>query len=69
MRHALRWTIMSVAVASSFGAAGAQNTPTPNAEDAEKNAFQTPTTGKDAPTSRAAARPNRGIPIRPLRVE
>jgi hypothetical protein len=33
------------------GSAYAENAPTPKPEDAERNAFQTPTTGKDGPKS------------------
>ena len=48
MRHLLKWTVISVFLASSLGPVIAQNTPTPKAEDAEKNAFETPTAGKSA---------------------
>lgn len=43
MRNASR-LIMALTLLS--GSAYAQNGPTPKPEDAEKNAFQTPTTGK-----------------------
>ena len=40
----------------------AQNTPTPNAEEAEKNAFQTPTAGKDAPDKSSGGKTKEGHP-------
>jgi len=48
MRHLLKWTVISVVLASSLGPAIAQNTPSPKPEDTEKNAFETPTAGKSA---------------------
>jgi hypothetical protein len=42
---------ISMAVIVNCGAAYAQNTPTPKPEDAERNAFETPSTGKDAAAS------------------
>jgi hypothetical protein len=48
MRHLLKWTVISVILASSLGPAIAQNTLSPKPEDAEKNAFETPTAGKSA---------------------
>ena len=46
MRHLL--TVISIVLASSLGPAIAQNKSTPKPEDAEKNAFETPTAGKSA---------------------
>jgi hypothetical protein len=42
---------ISMAVILNSGAAHSQNMPTPKAEDAERNAFETPTAGKTAPAS------------------
>lgn len=50
MKQILKSAAVSMALALCFNAARAQNTPTPKAEDAEKNAFQTPTTGKQDTT-------------------
>ena len=50
MRQIVKLTAISVALIVNFGAATAQNTPTPKPEDAERNAFQTPTAGnKNSP--------------------
>jgi hypothetical protein len=46
MRHLL--TVISIVLASSLGPAISQNKSTPKPEDAEKNAFETPTAGKSA---------------------
>jgi hypothetical protein len=46
MRHLL--TVISIVLASGLGPAIAQNKSTPKPEDAEKNAFETPTAGKSA---------------------
>ena len=52
MKNLLKIAAIPMALALCLGSAHAQNTPTPKPEDAEKNAFQTPTTGKkDAPDS------------------
>lgn len=48
MKRIVRLAVISAALAAAFGAASAQNTAAPKGEDAEKNAFQTPTTGKKA---------------------
>jgi hypothetical protein len=57
MPNLLRLAIVSAFVALSGGSVMAQsNTPTPNAEDAQKNAFQTPTAGKDAPDTRGGGK-------------
>jgi hypothetical protein len=40
---------ISLALIVDCGAAYAQNMPTPKAEDAERDAFQTPTAGKNVP--------------------
>jgi hypothetical protein len=53
MKTILKLVAVSVAMAVTFGSAHAQNAPTPKAEDAEQNAFQTPTTGKKATTGSA----------------
>jgi hypothetical protein len=47
MQHRLKWAVISVVLASSLCSAAAQNRPTPKSEDAEKNAFETPTTGRN----------------------
>jgi hypothetical protein len=50
MKQMLKLAAISVALTVNFGGAYAQNTPTPKREDAEENAFQTPTAGnKNAP--------------------
>ena len=49
MKQMLKLAAISVALTVNFGAAYAQNMPTPKPEDAERNAFQTPTVGKNAP--------------------
>ena len=46
MRHLV--TVISIVLASNLGPAIAQNKSTPKPEDAEKNAFETPTAGKSA---------------------
>ena len=56
MKQILGLVIISVAFAANVGAALAQNTPTPKAEDAERNAFQTPTAGKNAQDSSGDAK-------------
>jgi hypothetical protein len=48
MKQRLKLAAFSVALIVNFGAAYAQNMPSPKPEDAEKDAFQTPTAGKDA---------------------
>jgi hypothetical protein len=49
MKQMLKLAAISVALILNFGAAYAQNMPTPKPEDAERNAFQTPTAGKPDP--------------------
>jgi hypothetical protein len=49
MKQMLKLAAISAALIVNFGAAYAQNQPTPSREDAERNAFQTPTAGKNAP--------------------
>jgi hypothetical protein len=50
MKQMLKLAAISMALIVNFGAANAQNMPTPKPEDAEKDAFQTPTAGnKNAP--------------------
>jgi hypothetical protein len=51
MKRTLKRAAISMAVIVNFGAADAQNMPAPKPEDAERNAFETPTVGKDAPAS------------------
>jgi hypothetical protein len=46
MKNILKLAAIPAALFLCSGPAHAQNTPTPKPEDAEKNAFQTPTTGK-----------------------
>jgi hypothetical protein len=48
MNQMLKLAAISVALTVNFGAAYAQNTPTPKPEDAERNAFETRTAGKNA---------------------
>jgi hypothetical protein len=50
MKQMLKLAAISVALTVNFGAAYAENTPTPKPEDAERKAFETPTVGKNAPT-------------------
>jgi hypothetical protein len=45
----LKLAAISVAMVMNCGAIYAQNTPTPKPEDAERDAFQTPTAGKNVP--------------------
>jgi hypothetical protein len=49
MKQMLKLPAISVALIMNFGAAYAQNTPAPKPEDAERNAFETPTAGKNDP--------------------
>jgi len=49
MKQILKLAAISVALTVNFGAAYAQNMPTPKPEDAERNAFETPTVGKADP--------------------
>jgi hypothetical protein len=51
MKQMLKLVAILVALIVNFGAAYAQNTPAPKPEDAERNAFETPTVGKDAPAA------------------
>ena len=51
MKQMLKLLAVSVALTVNFGATYAQNKPTPKPEDAERNAFETPTAGKNAPGS------------------
>jgi hypothetical protein len=46
MKQMLKLAAISVALTVNFGAAYAQNMPTPKPEDAERNAIQTPRLGK-----------------------
>lgn len=50
MRQILKIAALFTALAFSIISAAAQNAPTPKPEDAERNAFQTPTTGKQGAT-------------------
>jgi hypothetical protein len=49
MKQMLKLAAISVALTVNFGAAYTQNMPSPKPEDAERDAFQTPTVGKNAP--------------------
>ena len=49
MKQMLKLAAISVALTLNFGAAYTQNMPSPKPEDAERDAFQTPTVGKNAP--------------------
>jgi hypothetical protein len=50
MKQMLKLVAISLALIVNFGAAWAQNTPVPKPEDAERDAFQTPTAGnKNSP--------------------
>jgi hypothetical protein len=49
MKQMLKLAAISVALTVNFGAAYTQNMPAPKPEDAERDAFQTPTVGKNAP--------------------
>jgi surface antigen len=64
VRQTLKLAAISVAVIVNLGAAFAQNTPTPKPEDAERNAFETPTAGKAATTSPKVTRIGSPMPIR-----
>ena len=48
MKQMLKLAAISVALTVNFGAAYTQNMPSPKPEDAERDAFQTPTVGKNA---------------------
>jgi hypothetical protein len=50
MKQIIQAATIALALALCINSAAAQNTPTPKPEDAEKNAFQTPTTGKQDAT-------------------
>jgi hypothetical protein len=45
------FAVAMIAITLGVGPAHAQNMPAPKPEDAEKNAFQTPTAGKQGPTN------------------
>jgi hypothetical protein len=49
MKQMLKLAAISVALTVNFGTAYTQNMPSPKPEDAERDAFQTPTVGKNAP--------------------
>lgn len=49
----VRLAVVMSTLAIAHSPAGAQNAPAPKQEDAEKNAFQTPTAGKQAPSERS----------------
>ena len=49
MKKMLKLAAISAALTGNFGAAYTQNMPRPKPEDAERDAFQTPTVGKNAP--------------------
>ena len=49
MKQMLKVAAISVALTVNFGTAYTQNMPSPKPEDAERDAFQTPTVGNNAP--------------------
>jgi hypothetical protein len=49
MKQVLKVATILMALIVNFGAAYAQNMPTPKPEDAERDAFQTPTAGRNDP--------------------
>jgi hypothetical protein len=53
MKQMLNLAVLSVTLMVNFGAAYAQNMPTPKPEDGERNAFETPTAGKNDPENGA----------------
>jgi hypothetical protein len=57
MKQMLKLAAISVALMVNFGAAYAQNTPTPKPEDGERNAFETPTAGKNHPQNKQRPAP------------
>jgi hypothetical protein len=56
----LKVAAISVALFVNFGAVNAQNMPTPKPEDAERDAFQTPTAGKNVPAPENKNQPHPG---------
>jgi hypothetical protein len=64
MKQMLKLAAISVALVVNFGAAHAQNMPAPKPEDAERNAFQTPTAGNNAPAPPKTAKTGTQMPIR-----
>jgi hypothetical protein len=64
MKQMLNLAAISVALTVNFGAAYAQNMPTPKPEDAGRSAFQTPTDGNNAPApaENSKDRPTSGEP-------
>ena len=60
MKQMLNLAAISVALIVDFGAAYAQNMPTPKPEDAERDAFQTPTAGKTVPAPENKNEPHPG---------
>jgi hypothetical protein len=59
MKQMLKLAAISVALTVNFGAAHTQNMPTPKPENAERDAFQTPTVGKNAPTPTKSSKDGR----------
>jgi hypothetical protein len=60
MKQTLKVAAISAALIMNFAASYAQNMPTPKAEDAERDAFQTPTAGKNAPAPENKNQPHPG---------
>jgi hypothetical protein len=60
MKQMLKLAAISVALIVNCGAVYAQNMPTPKAEDAERDAFQTPTAGKIVPAPENKNEPHPG---------
>jgi hypothetical protein len=58
MKQMLKLAAVSVALLVNFGAAYAQNMPAPKPEDAERNAFQTPTARKADPENNKDRHPD-----------
>jgi hypothetical protein len=58
MKQMLNLAVLSVTLMVNFGAAYAQNMPTPKPEDGERNAFETPTAGKNAPENNKDRHPD-----------
>ena len=56
----LKSAAILAALMVNLGAAYAQNTPTPKPEDAERNAFETPTAGKNVPAPENKNEPHPG---------
>jgi hypothetical protein len=60
MKQMLKLAAISMVLIVNFGAAYAQNMPSPKPEDAERDAFQTPTAGKNVPAPENKNEPHPG---------